>query len=287
MSWTEIKVAHAKLLGAAKDPSDDLRLAWQEFEDVVQKTSENPPYHLRSILKTIGALASDDCKSEIAILDHGCGSAATLLYLAARGYTNIYGVDVGGPCENLNRLTGDVFGSTTEKFFVYDGQQLPLEDDSIDVVISQEVLEHVGDAQLESYYSEEVRVLRPGGLAVHSVPHRLVPYDSHSRTWFMHWVLPRTLWVRAVQLIGRSTGTVEHALFLRWPGAHKKMLRKYFVQFSDVTKNRLLDLTDFEYYDGNLSLRVLIARLVALPFIGVLFVNILSNFVMLDTVSRK
>lgn len=287
MSWKEIKVAHANLLAAAKDASGDLRSAWREFEEVVENTSSNPPYHLRSILKIVGSMGSDDRKSELRILDHGCGSAATLLYLAARGYTNIYGVDVGGPCECLNRLTGEVFGHSAQRFFVYDGQQLPIEDGNIDVVLSQEVLEHVGDAQFEAYYSEEVRVLRQGGLSVHSVPHRLVPYDSHSRTWFMHWVLPRTLWVRSVQLLGRSTGTVENALFLRWPGVHRKMLRKYFGQHSDVTKDRLLDLIDFDYYDGNLTLRVFVSKLVTLPIIGGLLASVLSNFVMMDTVSRK
>ena len=48
------------------------------------------------------------------------------------------------------------------------GDRWPLDDDSFDAVISTQVLEHVGD--LENVRAEVGRVLKPGGIAVISVP---------------------------------------------------------------------------------------------------------------------
>mgnify|MGYP001765045447 CR=1 FL=1 len=68
----------------------------------------------------------------------------------------------------------------------------PFADDWFDVVISEEVVEHVPTSLVANYYSEAARVLRPDGVAYYTVPHRLGPYDSHTRTWFVHY-LPRML----------------------------------------------------------------------------------------------
>ena len=50
----------------------------------------------------------------------------------------------------------------------YDGRALPYEDASFDVVFSSNVLEHI--AQLPEVHAEVLRVLRPGGTAVHILP---------------------------------------------------------------------------------------------------------------------
>ena len=51
---------------------------------------------------------------------------------------------------------------------VYDGQSIPLESDSVDIVFSSNVLEHIRD--VEPFQSEVHRVLKPGGNAVHVLP---------------------------------------------------------------------------------------------------------------------
>jgi len=156
MSWPEIKAAHKKLQDVGDGPIGG---AWQEFSSTVERTAESPPYHLAILLKRIeqyrGALSPGD----IAILDHGCGGGLSLLYLAARGYTNIYGVDVGGDLIMLNRISAELLHHAEPRFFVYDGKRIPLGDDLIDIVFSQQVLEHVTDDVFESYYAEERRIL--------------------------------------------------------------------------------------------------------------------------------
>jgi SAM-dependent methyltransferase len=57
------------------------------------------------------------------------------------------------------------------------GEQLPLGDDTFDVVFSHEVLEHVGDDR--QVVREMVRVTRPGGHLAIFVPNRLWPWETH------------------------------------------------------------------------------------------------------------
>lgn len=60
-------------------------------------------------------------------------------------------------------------------------EALPLATNSVDLVLSHEVLEHVGDDALAT--AEIVRVLRPGGRAVIFVPNRRYPFETHGVYW--------------------------------------------------------------------------------------------------------
>jgi SAM-dependent methyltransferase len=62
--------------------------------------------------------------------------------------------------------------------FAADATALPLADDSVDAVISLELLEHVPDPK--AVLAELARVLRPGGVVVISAPSGAVPrHDDH------------------------------------------------------------------------------------------------------------
>jgi SAM-dependent methyltransferase len=60
-------------------------------------------------------------------------------------------------------------------------ERLPYADDTFDLVLSHEVLEHVTDDRLAA--AEMVRVLKPGGRAVIFVPNRLYPFETHGHYW--------------------------------------------------------------------------------------------------------
>lgn len=143
------------------------------------------------------------------------------LVLAALGYRNIYGVDIGGRINHYNEIV-DAAGVGTPQFFEYDGKHIPISDHTVDFIFSQQVLEHVSDDVIEAFYAEESRLLRAGGFAYHQVPHRLVLYDSHTRTWFIHY-FPRTLRRPAYRWLGHDPDYVEDLLHLRWPGFHRKI----------------------------------------------------------------
>ncbi len=66
-----------------------------------------------------------------------------------------------------------------------DGRQLPFADDTFDLVLSNAVIEHVGDeAAQRRFVDEHVRV---GRCSLITTPNRWFPVESHTRTLFRHW----------------------------------------------------------------------------------------------------
>lgn len=282
MNWRELTGSYRALCNAESE-SLEAEAAWTAFRGLVQKSSSNPPFHIKLLLDRLDNFRGDRLRADIVILDHGCGGALTLFYIAILGYTNFWGLDVGGDFTSRNAIATRKFGHDKERLFVYDGEKVPLPDASVDVVFSQQVVEHIPDHALKPYYQEEGRILKSGGLALHYVPHRLVPYDSHTNTWFIHY-LPQPLYHGLARILGSP---VPDHLHLRWPWMHRLLLRRYIGKFEDVTTLRLSTLPDAESYDGSIMLRRLISIVMRIPVIRVFAGAALSNLVMLETVSVK
>jgi SAM-dependent methyltransferase len=81
-------------------------------------------------------------------------------------FTAAMGLAQGGATARLEALSAMDW---PVDFAEYDGQHLPMEGDSIDLIVSKSVLEHVPGHAVRGLLSEMNRVLRPGGLVVHSV----------------------------------------------------------------------------------------------------------------------
>ena len=286
MSWLEVSVA-IRELAQARDEGGSMAAAWDSLVDLVNADDGRPPFHLRTITEIVEEVGRAQGPTSVRILDHGCGGCSTLLYLCAMGYTGIHGIDLhSSNAIRWNRLLSEVLDVQEPRLFSYDGGQLPFEDNSFDAVFSQQVLEHVRPDVVDTYYAEEYRVLKPGGVVFHQVPHRLVPYDSHTRTWFLH-LLPYRAWRWVLRPLGRSSETSETALFLRWPWIHRRKISEHFDHNVDVTVDRLVNIDDYSTYDGPVRLRQAITRVVGTPLIGPLARLALKNLVMVDTVSRK
>lgn len=91
------------------------------------------------------------------VLDFGCGSKPYKdLFINATEY---FGVDVENPGHDHTKEDIDLY---------YNGNNLPLPDESFDSVFCSEVLEHVPD--LRESISEIKRVLKPNGCLLITVP---------------------------------------------------------------------------------------------------------------------
>jgi len=79
--------------------------------------------------------------------------------------------------------------------------QLPFANDTFDVVLTNHVIEHVGDEQAQRAHLSEIhRVLRPDGVGYLAVPNRWMLVEPHYRLAFLSW-LPyawRTPYLRAM-----------------------------------------------------------------------------------------
>lgn len=87
------------------------------------------------------------------------------------------------------------------RFVPVENTKLPFPDDSFDLVISNHVIEHVGDAvDQRDHMSEIARVLRPGAWLYLAMPNRWAPVEPHFKLPFLSW-LPegrRSAYVRAM-----------------------------------------------------------------------------------------
>jgi len=289
-TWENIKACFGELVRLRQaGTSVEIRSAWETFADTVVASRDHPPYHLVSILDHLQATEAafpDTPRSAISILDHGCGSGLTVLYLIAIGYHGARGVDVGGKCDTWNVLLTDIIGGIDPHFTIYDGRWLPFENDTLHYIFSQQVLEHVSPENINAYYDEEARVAVKGGMVHHQVPHRLVPYESHSKTWFVHY-LPRGLAQFLYKRLGRNSKTITHHLFLRTPRYHRHQMHKRFGNCVDVTNLRLMRPISFDYYDGPVRLRRALASMLNIPLIGKIMCLVIRDFVMIDTCSFK
>jgi ubiquinone/menaquinone biosynthesis C-methylase UbiE len=97
------------------------------------------------------------------VLDFGCATGWLALGLARMG-CNAIGVDIApaalGLAELLKAQRG-VPGRSAVTFLAYDGQRLPLENESVDRIVSFDAFHHVRDQA--ATLAEFARVLRPGG----------------------------------------------------------------------------------------------------------------------------
>jgi SAM-dependent methyltransferase len=92
------------------------------------------------------------------LLEIGAGSGWQAKFLTEHGYA-VDAIDVGTSEYREVRVW-----PVTE----YDGYTIPFPDASFDVVFSSNVMEHI--PHVRQFQSEILRVLRPGGIAVHAMP---------------------------------------------------------------------------------------------------------------------
>jgi SAM-dependent methyltransferase len=106
------------------------------------------------------------------VLDFGCGTGPYRHLLT--GAIRYAGLEYDSP-ENRLHKRADIF---------YDGENIPLEEASVDAILSTQTLEHVPNP--EHIVAEWARILRPGGKVLLTVPfmwpEHEMPYDFQRYT---------------------------------------------------------------------------------------------------------
>jgi len=130
------------------------------------------------------------------MLEIGTGSGGIAHYFGTAG---AMGWDVESVDVEDVRLVKDGY-----KFTQVRGVELPFPDGSFDVVVSNHVIEHVGDVKQQALHLAELsRVLRPDGIGYLAVPNRWMLVEPHYRMPFLSW-MPRNLADAYVRLAGKG-----------------------------------------------------------------------------------
>lgn len=147
-----------------------------EFRDLEKAALRGEPSYVwragqKRRLAMIRAAAGERLKGRV--LENGCG--------------------VGMYVEQLTPLSGQVIGLEYDESRAREaharaafitcaaGEGLPFPDESFDIILSHEVLEHVQDDR--QAVKEMVRTLRPGGRILIFVPNRGYPFETHGIYW--------------------------------------------------------------------------------------------------------
>ncbi|RKG51428.1 class I SAM-dependent methyltransferase [Acinetobacter cumulans] len=121
----------------------------------------------------------------IRVLEIGCGSGAIAYYFATHKNLrcDVHAVDI-----HDNRVVFDHY-----EFIKVTDTILPFENQSFDIVISNHVIEHVGNNQEQLQHLKEIyRVLDQDGTCYLAAPNRWMLTEPHYNIFFLSW-LPHSL----------------------------------------------------------------------------------------------
>lgn len=135
-------------------------------------------------------------RQPIRMLEIGTGSAGIAHYFATHPTLRI---EVDAVDTRDNRLITEGY-----RYHQVTDTRLPFPDESFDVVLSNHVIEHVGDITAQRMHLQEIhRVLRRDGVGYLAVPNRWMLVEPHYRLVFLSW-LPVALRTPYLRLTGRG-----------------------------------------------------------------------------------
>lgn len=104
------------------------------------------------------------------ILDIGCNYGSLLNKLHELGYSEVQGVDVNKSSIDLGRKK---YTTLKDKIDYYNGVHLPFEENSFDIVLMFDVIEHI--PSIERFLANEVyRVLKKNGKYIFQTPNKYI-----------------------------------------------------------------------------------------------------------------
>jgi SAM-dependent methyltransferase len=128
-------------------------------------------------------LELSNLKQPINMLEIGCGSGGIAHYFATHP---ILKIQVTAIDTHDNRQIHDGY-----MYYSVKSTELPFDNDSFDVVITNHVIEHVGQQDSQIHHLKEIRrVLKPNGVGYLAAPNRWMVTEPHYRLKFLSW-LPR------------------------------------------------------------------------------------------------
>jgi SAM-dependent methyltransferase len=124
------------------------------------------------------------------ILDFGSGQGQFISFALEQGI-DVYGVDVPGI-------------ETNDRVKLIVANRIPFADCSFDVVVSNQVFEHIQHPK--QFISEIHRVLKPGGTFIALFPDNTTWFEGHVGLYFVHWMAPSCKLLRVYLILCYKLG---------------------------------------------------------------------------------
>lgn len=169
------------------EPSSWNHSSRDEFVSYYAEKSIQPSQlqHFRSVRNAIlRVLRTDDHSDQTYdVVDIGCNAGGQCFVWAEAGH-RVHGLDVNEPLLDLARRRASEAGQLID-YRLGSATQLPWPDQSMDVCIATELLEHV--SEWETCLSEFARVLRPSGALLLTTTNKLCPRQCEFNLPLYSW----------------------------------------------------------------------------------------------------
>jgi SAM-dependent methyltransferase len=153
--------------------------------------------HIRDVL--IDELGNRDLVNPV-VLDAGCGDGRLLDVIGQSTDVQLCGFDSAEYGLQAADFIGSQVADGDIRHTLPDGSW-PFESESVDVVVSHQVVEHVFD--FTQFCAENERVLRPGGFAIHVFPTRHTIVELHMLLPLVHRIRSHDVRAAAIRLLTR------------------------------------------------------------------------------------
>ncbi len=153
---------------------------YYEQQSLKPETMERFRAACETLLRVYGPLPKD---RKLDVLDVGCGAGSQSIFWAHAGH-RYWGIDINEPLIQLARRRADDQGANA-RFDVGTATALPCDNESVDICLLPELLEHVADWQ--GCVDEATRVLRPGGLIYINTSSKLCPKQQEFNLPLYSW----------------------------------------------------------------------------------------------------
>lgn len=171
---------------------------------------------LRRVLRRSGRIPEDVIELAAAalgrpprILDFGVGFGRLAIPRILVGH-DIYGVDIDEEALARGQRALAEAGLDPARFRLLRDGRSNFPDGHFDVIYSEDVLEHVGDRELEAFVTEVRRLTSDAGCGLHLYPGRYRPVEGHLHMPLLQW-LPRNSLARgaiwAFTVLGIEAGS--------------------------------------------------------------------------------
>ncbi|HWQ52903.1 MAG TPA: class I SAM-dependent methyltransferase [Bryobacteraceae bacterium] len=242
------------------------------------------------------ALEFARARPHAAILDFGCG-AGRLVRAGLDAGLAISGADVyyGGSKARADAEASGLMGGAIRE--IHDSR-LPFPDASFDLVVNNQVMEHVED--LDAVLREIHRVLRSGGRMLSLFPAVDVWREGHIGIPFSHWFRkgsrPRFLYTWALRRLGLGTWKEQAPTCRQWALDKLAWIDAYtqyrpraeiFQTFERYFRNELRERDYIRYRLRDRASRAPLARLLDLPLVPGVASALFRKLAFLVIVSHK
>ena len=191
-------LGHSSRGNIKSDNSEYIQRCWESSLSTAINIQEELPYLTPQVILEVGCSAGLNCY------------ALKSMFSDAK----VIGLEPEVEAINVaNSMIGNTGLDENPEFIVGVGEEIPLQSNSVDLIVCHTVIEHVKD--VERVIFEMARVLKPGGYLHIEAPNYIWPHEPHLEIWCIPLLgKPLIRFFAILQGKNKNIGFLDHLQFV-------------------------------------------------------------------------